>query len=998
MGFKSIIVSPVIRPDQDYHRRELWSLKQQIRSQFKKYGTTSCTYLLRNSESSFHGYRDNYAIVDFKKRECAAKALTAVENGEISINRLTITATSIELTYCPINTLPDCCLLAIFKNLSTYERLKLSSVCKRWSEVSRFLWRTTTKIDLRNNSRVNQNKKYIMNSGSHLRDIYCYDNHGLKIIGDNCKNLENVAIEFRKYTTRNGLDYPCIKYHSQTLENFSNLTRLMLKIRTSQYAFFSFLQNLPSTMIEIHLLNGFPDVDVFSLQWSDRDPALKNFSNLREIYGRKSLDFTRFTNLRALTLKRYHFTEDSLIGLETLEKLTCLCLDNSKLSQIHSEQLKLLRNLERLSLRRVTMKYEDIAVILMNNPMLKYLALPKMANEMLNERAWQSALELRHLKVLSWVDIENKIRETGSSTTVEYVELHNVTLSDRRTTQLLDNFPMLKCLKKTGTYYSNYSTSTIAFFIERRVDKSPFKYYHDPVRMTLNPFGSENFTPSEVVSAEDGRLFRCNEWDGWYIEDSPDIRALRKPLDEAPMEPMTTISLMLEKLPDNCLKRIFYHLPLDDKLTAADVCRRWKKLLGENIEKCRKLDVRELSSHENMKKCIAQYGKYLHDIYIYKSCDLSTIKTHCPNVTDLKVDFTMKECKCKRRWRKEGYNFFRLEPMLMEFKNLRRVMLKDAPIFQTNLLQYLPQCMEEIHVFNRCPMWFVKKMQAIAISPHATLDVSRYPKLRALTLVHTERTERESSSPSIKIFGVEKLTELIYLKVSGVIISEDSIDQLKSIRNLEYLSVRLPAVPALNVRSVIEANVDLQYLEITGEIENIPLEVFQQVFTLQRLKVLRLVDDNIHDAAEIVRGVPLDPSFLIHMPQLEYLDCEGFSTLSEEFFLQLIGTSPKLRMLNVPVTNVNFVEELVAVAESNLIARGRRNGKIKAFVGARGFKFCKNFRVHADGVVIDKALPIRYRRAVQTDHWEMWSTYNGRSNIPGLLTQLEDIFSLKGIE
>ncbi|XP_015113253.1 uncharacterized protein LOC107038584 [Diachasma alloeum] len=998
MGFISIVVSPVIRADQDYHRRELWHLKQEIKDVFKKYNSTTCSYLLRNFESSFYGYQDNFAIVDFKKKECAARALKAVENGEISINRLTITAKPIELTHCPIDRLPDNCLLELFEHLSTYEQLKLSSVCKRWGKVSRSLWRTTAKIDLRNKSLVHKNKKYIINSGSHLKDIYCYDDYGLKIIGDHCKNLESIAIEFRKYMTRRGLDRACIQYEGQTLQQFANLTRLMLKIRTPQYTYFSFLQNLPSTMIEIHLFNDIEKPESGRERWMIRKEKLAKFAEPRAKYGRKTLDLSRFTNLRALTLRCYHLDDDSLIGLEKLEKLICLRLDRSHMSKLTIGKLKFFTNLEHLSLKRCSVDYDDMWLILKRNRNLKYLALPQMSDFYDDEKIWLRALELEHLKVLCWVDIERKIRESsGRSTTIEYIELHDVCLSDRRTLLLLEDFPNLKVLKRTGFYGypSDWYLSDVRNVIMSRPDKAPMRYYHEPrVRRSTEryipfpSFNSENFEHSEVVSAEDARIFRCNEWDGWYIEDSSASPDPPKTIDDQPVESMTTSPSIIEELSDDCLNRIFNHLPLDDELTAAEVCRRWKEVLGEKWENCKKLDVRELSCHENREKCMVQCGKYFEDVYTYKSCGFSGIKAHCPNVKSLGLDFGIKRCRCRPSSRKERYSLRSLQPTLMGLKHLCRIMLRDAPVFQSDISEHLPESLEEIHVFNRRPMSFEESTEPQQEDNASVLDLSRYSKLRALTLIEAQVNYLEPSRKSVRVIGLENLEELIYLRVSRVVISEESGDPLRNVKKLEYLSMPLSTLSADNFRALIENNRNLEYLDITDNFDGVPISKFLPVLSLRRLRYLRMVNIaapgpehiGFHDIPEEIE--------IDGMQCLEIFDCKGPEGLPNDLFLRIIGASQNLKIVNVSVIDGNLAEELLAVAGSNVFARRGLNTRVKAFVGMEGFRLSRNLGLHVDGVILSEVPPQNYCVMVERSYWGGWSTQGDKGNTSNLLSEL----------
>ncbi|XP_011309672.1 uncharacterized protein [Fopius arisanus] len=1018
MGFKSIIVSPVIRPDQDYTRRELWHLKQEIKRKFTLYGISHCNYLLLIPESSFYGYDSNFAIIDFKTKESAEKALRAVETGTITINKQQITARPLHLRNTPINILPDNCLLEIFNNLSTYEQLKLSGVCKRWADVSRQLWRKTTRIDLRENTLVHKNKQYLINSGSHLKEIYCYDDHGFKTITDHCRNVENMALEFRKYTKRKGLDQPCIRYERQALQQFSRLTRLLLKIRIPQYTYFSFLQELPRTIIEIHLFNDLDNSSTTEDRWLDREARQAKISEKRNIYGRKTLDLSGLSNIQALTLNSYHLDDDSVIGLERLKKLSHLNLDKCYLSKHLLGKLETTTNLEHLSLKLTIIDYDDMCLILKRNDHLKYLCLP-LITDWKDARIWLRALRLEHLKVLCWNDADNKIRESsGASTTIEYIEHHNVGLSDRRTRLMLENFPNLKVFKRTGWWgsSSDWFISDVKQIVLARPNKAPMRYYHnsryrrsDERYIPWENHSSDNFEHNEVVSTDDAKILRCNEWDGWYIQDSPAAGAADEELksqqevkskgSDDPQE--STCPSTIQELSDDSLNTIFHQLSLDNKLKAAEDCNRWKMILEQNWESCKKFDVRELSCHESRERCMIKWGKYFEEIYTYKSCGFSWLRDHCPNVKSLGLDFRVKKCKCKPLIRKERYSLRSLQPILMRLKHLTHIMLRDAPVFQSDFLENLPEGMREIHVFNRSHVRLGEHSQeedsgvTSDLITRREISMCKYRDLRALTLVEaqaiTQPYELSRKNP-VKISGLENLEELIYLRMNGVAIAGESDNPLGDVKKLEYLSMPLSALSSENFQSLIGNNRHIEYLDISDDFNGVSISKLMPVFTLERLRYLRAINiPSKESELEGFKDLPQEIHF-DGLQNLEIIDCQGSGGISNDLFLRILGCSLHLRVASVRVTEPDFAEELIAIAESNVMARWGRSPDIRLFLGVEGFRLCNNLELQGDGVVLSDVPHPDYYSRVEKNYWEGWRTMDGGRTTAESISGLLNVF------
>lgn len=352
------------------------------------------------------------------------------------------------------------------------------------------------------------------------------------------------------------------------------------------------------------------------------------------------------------------------------------------------------------------------------------------------------------------------------------------------------------------------------------------------------------------------------------------------------------------------------------------------------------------------------------------------------NVKSLGLDFGVKRCRCTPS-SKERYSLRSLQPILMRLENLSRIMLKDAPVFQSDVLQCLPERLEEIHLFNR---WSIRSEEA----GETNLDLSRYSKLRALTLIEVQG--QLSSSRTTKVIGLEALEELIYLRVSGVTISEEAGDSLKNITKLKYLSIPMLTLSADQFVALIENNRNLEYLDISDDLNEVQISQFLPVLTLQRLKCLRMINTSASTPddqdSENFLDVPAEFEFLDRMRHLEILDCEGLYALPQDLFLQLIGVSPNLKMLNISVIGAQFAEEMLAVVESNVMARRERKPDIRVYVGLRGFKLMSNLGLHAEGVTLCDVPPQKYCEIGERCHWEGWGTQDGGGSTLRLCSQL----------
>ncbi|XP_015109669.1 F-box/LRR-repeat protein 17 isoform X2 [Diachasma alloeum] len=344
----------------------------------------------------------------------------------------------------------------------------------------------------------------------------------------------------------------------------------------------------------------------------------------------------------------------------------------------------------------------------------------------------------------------------------------------------------------------------------------------------------------------------------------------------------------IEKLPGDCLMKIFSFLPIMEKLMIERVCRRWREIGLQGWPEMKQLRISsELSKFtpSQLKQIFSRCGRFLKLLVIpvinEETDCLPLVKLHCLQLNQLAVDINFKafpklEMYCKN-----------LAEIFGACERLTSVKISGVHSnFNYECLEGLPRDrMRELRLYGPS-------------SEHGTplhLNLHGFESLEELELKGFVIDEKS-------LIGLENLRNLTALSLVNSQVHVNHVKKIKEFLKLQQLSLEniISEIDDEDLSEIARNCRDLSSLNI-NRLDRLTDRCFEQISHLQRLEKLEMMGlTRVTDAA------------ILGLFNLKELRCQDCRRIGNTGFVRLIKWAPNLAKLWVegPLITEDFLVDV----------------------------------------------------------------------------------------
>ncbi|KAF7996620.1 hypothetical protein HCN44_002266 [Aphidius gifuensis] len=355
----------------------------------------------------------------------------------------------------------------------------------------------------------------------------------------------------------------------------------------------------------------------------------------------------------------------------------------------------------------------------------------------------------------------------------------------------------------------------------------------------------------------------------------------------------TNDNVSINILNNKCLVKIFSFLTIEDMLQIKKVCKKWRdasqvlNISQENIKKdpSRSDDADKIHKHfegfpeqSELNKVLCDCGDSLTSLtlsnYCYDSKIMFVISQHCHNLTKLELDlYKYNENDFHEAFTKLN----KLKSITISYSNY---VDHDDYGHDTLILQSLPQTIQEISLSSAA--YDLDFLVPLSNNFTKTLD-----KFNALCTLELRYWSLETSVLNM-ILKKSTLTHLT-LAESELIIDESLTSNLD---NLEYLDLSYAKNIDKVLTSIVMSSMKLKHIDIS-QCTDVSKQALCHLGKLDNLKKIFI---------NYIEQV--DDSIISQFNNLNILECEGCTSVSDSSIIKILNNSDKLEFLNVQRTGV----------------------------------------------------------------------------------------------